>query len=222
MKLIPSPFHRKVNLIFGFLLLIITSCQEYEPNPEQLDIQENDLNYVDISQAELIASTIEFPTVQSKSTSQKSNREEFDVKILGSKTISESKSSIGKNNKAVFHLINYEEGGFVILSADKSLPPILAFSLDNPMPFLSEKEYPEGLSDWFSNQKDLVEVIREDPSAEVLLGENIISEFGSNFWDPCAIQRQITGENKSTDPCDPNGGGCEDQYTQVAPLLTTQ
>lgn len=30
MKLIP--FHRKVNLIFGFLLLIITSCQEYEPN----------------------------------------------------------------------------------------------------------------------------------------------------------------------------------------------
>ncbi|MFL0685254.1 MAG: Spi family protease inhibitor [Algoriphagus aquaeductus] len=150
MKLIP--FHRKVNLIFGFLLLIITSCQEYEPNPEQLDIQENDLNYVDISQAELIASTIEFPTVQSKSTSQKSNREEFDVKILGSKTISESKSSIGKNNKAVFHLINYEEGGFVILSADKRLPPILAFSLDNPMPFLSEKEYPEGLSDWFSNQ----------------------------------------------------------------------
>lgn len=64
-------------------------------------------------------------------------------------------------------------------------------------------------------------MIREDPSAEVLLGESIISEYGNNFWDPCAIQRQITGENKSTDPCDPNGGGCQDQYTQVGPLLTT-
>lgn len=214
MKPIPPPANqRRVNFAFALLLLTVISCQEYEQSIEQLNVQENDLNYVDISQAELIASTIEFPTVYSKSTSQKSNREEFDVKILGSKTIRESKSSLGKNNKAVFHLINYEEGGFVILSADKRLPPILAFSLDSPMPFLSDKEYPEGLSDWFSNQKDLVEVIREDPSAEVLLGESIISEYGNNFWDPCAIQRQITGENKSTDPCDPNGGGCQDQYT---------
>ena len=87
MKPIPPPANqRRVNFAFALLTLTVFSCQEYEQSIEQLNVQENDLNYVDISQAELIASTIEFPTVYSKSTTQKSNREEFAVKILGSKT----------------------------------------------------------------------------------------------------------------------------------------
>ncbi|MGM0944945.1 MAG: C10 family peptidase [Bacteroidota bacterium] len=178
---------------------------------------------MDIDQAKMIASTIEFPVNQSfhKSTNQAS-RKSFDIEKLGAKKIKESKSPLGKNNKALYHIINYEDGGFVILSADDRLSSILAFSYDSFMPLINENEFPEGLADWYSNQKDLVEFIRDNPSAEVSQNGDIGLTSGINLWDPCAIQRQITPANLSYDPCDPDaGGGCEDQYTQVGPLLTT-
>jgi len=83
----------------------------------------------------------------------------------------------------------------VILSADDRLSPILAFSYDNSMPLIGEHEFPEGLADWYSNQKELVEFIRDNPNAEVSQSGDIGSTSGINFWDPCAIQRQITPAN---------------------------
>lgn len=90
------------------------------------------------------------------------------------------------------------------------------------MPFTEESEYPEGLADWFTNQKKLVEFIRDNPKAEISQEGFSGSISSPNSWNPCPIQRQITPENMSTDPCDPNGGGgCQDQYFQVNPLLNT-
>lgn len=171
----------------------------------------------------MIASTIEFPVHQSfKKNPNQTSRKSFDIEKLGSKKIKESKSPLGKNNKALYHIVNYEGGGFMILSADDRLSPILAFSYDNSMPLIGENEFPEGLADWYSNQKDLVEFIRDNPNAEVSQNGDISSTSGINLWDPCAIQRQITPANLSYDPCDPDGGGgCEDQYYQVNPLLST-
>ena len=168
----------------------------------------------------MIAGTIEFPSKQKKSL-KNTNRIDSDFTVFETKKIKESKSPVGKDGKALFHIINFEEGGFVIISADDRLLPILAFSYDNPMPFTEEHEYPEGLKDWYSNQKEFVEFIRDNPEAEISQGDFVSSTARINYWDPCPIQRQITPENLSVDPCDPNGGGCQDQYTQVGPLMNT-
>jgi len=223
MKHLPPLVKQFKKLTFGIFILVVFSCQQFETNVPKVAIEENDIHYVDIDQAKMIARTIEFPVNQSfhKSTNQASGKS-FDIEKLGAKKIKESKSPLGKNNKALYHIINYEGGGFVILSADDRLSPILAFSYDNSMPLIGEHEFPEGLADWYSNQKELVEFIRDNPNAEVSQSGDIGSTSGINFWDPCAIQRQITPANLSYDPCDPDGdGGCEDQYTQVSPLLST-
>jgi len=215
---------KNLPILFGFLFIYLTGCQELDPIPQDQVTEENDIHYVDINQATIIASTIEFPTKPSpKRKSEEAINNRFEVQALGSKKIKESKSPLGKGNKALYHIINYEEGGFVIISADDRLSPIMAFSNDNPMPFTDEKEYPVGLTDWFFNQKDLIEFIRDNPTAEISNEGNISSNSKMNLWDPCPIQRQITPENLSYDPCDPDGGGgCEDQYTQVSALLSTQ
>lgn len=217
-------FFKLLTVNAGLLFLFLIGCQEIETLQVDLTEKENDIHYVDINQATMIASTIELPAKSSpKRKSEKAINNRFEVQLLGSKKIKESKSPLGKGNKALYHIINYEEGGFVIISADDRLSPIMAFSNDNPMPFTDEKEYPVGLTDWFINQKDLIEFIRDNPTAEISNQGNIPSNSKINFWDPCPIQRQIAPENLSYDPCDPEGGGgCEDQYTQVSALLSTQ
>jgi hypothetical protein len=90
------------------------------------------------------------------------------------------------------------------------------------MPLLEENQYPEGLLDWYSTQKELVEILRDNPDAEIVGLKDFSLTSGENYWDPCAVQRQITLENMRSNPCDPDGGeGCQDQYTQVNPLLST-
>jgi hypothetical protein len=210
--------------LFLFLLILVTfSCQEFDTNLPGVAIEENDIHYVDIDQAKMIAGIIEFPMPQDLDRSpQNTNQRDFDIGALGTKKIKESRSPLGKGNKALYHIINYEEGGFVIISADDRLPPILAFSYDNEMPFTEESEYPEGLMEWYSDQKKLVEFIRDNPEAEISEEGFSGSITNTSSWNPCPIQKQITPNNISPDPCDPDGGGgCQDQYTQVNPLLNT-
>ncbi|EKB48733.1 C10 family peptidase [Cecembia lonarensis] len=208
--------------VFGLLCLITFSCQEFEPIELAADLEKNDIHYIDIEKARIIATTIEFPLHTSEKQSQlKSTKVNFDVEIFGNKNVKESKSPLGKGDKALYHIINYEEGGFIIISADDRLVPVLAFSFDNEIPLSAEDDLPEGLIDWFSTQEEIIELIRDNPDAEINL-EGVGSPSSSiNLWDPCAIQRQVATENMSlTDPCDP-GGGCEDQFTQVGPLMNT-
>lgn len=207
----------------GFLFLFLIGCQEIETLPVDLVENENDIHYVDINQATMIASTIEFPVKSSpKRKSEKGISKRFEIELLGSKKIKESFSTLGKDNKAVYHTINYEEGGFVIIAGDNRIPPIMAFSYDNSLPIEENTEYPEGLLDWFKTQKEWVEFVRENDFSDLKNGEELDYFPEANLWDPCPIQRLIYSENMSYDPCDPNGGGgCEDQYTQVGPLLAT-
>lgn len=87
-------------LTFGLFILVVFSCQEFETNLPKADIEENEIHYVDIDQAKMIASTIEFPVNQSfhKSTNQAS-RKSFDIEKLGAKKIKESKSPLEKTTK---------------------------------------------------------------------------------------------------------------------------
>ena len=81
---------------------------------------------------------------------------EFDTKSSSVKTISEYQS-IGEDSP-FFHIINYEEGGFVVLSADKRLSPVLAYSDDSQFSF--DEEIPGGFQIWMNNVKQEVTRVR--------------------------------------------------------------
>ena len=63
-----------------------------------------------------------------------------------------------KNNKPAYHIVNYEKGGFVILSADIRLGPVL--SISEMGYFEVNEEYPEGLNSWMRSIKDNIELFR--------------------------------------------------------------
>ncbi len=76
----------------------------------------------------------------------------------------EVKSILGvpdENNIAAFYIINYKNGGFVILAGDRRSKPILAFSETHHFK-LNAQYYPSGLVGWLYGMKEKMERIREE------------------------------------------------------------
>lgn len=105
----PYPLQRQfAKLILSLLFLIAFGCQEFEADIPSVINEKNDIHYVSTVQGEMIASTIEYPLNQGrKSSPQKTNRSDFSIENLGTKKIKESKSPLGKDNKALYHIFNY-------------------------------------------------------------------------------------------------------------------
>ncbi|MBE9466762.1 MAG: Spi family protease inhibitor [Bacteroidetes bacterium] len=104
------------------------------------------------------------------------------------------------SSKTVMYIVNYKEGGFVIVSADNRLSPILAYSDTNEFRIDAES-YSSGLVEWFTLIKDKISFVRKNN-----LGQS--AEL-SDEWNK--VTRQMIIE----DPV------CEDEYEQVGSLLST-
>lgn len=136
-----------------------------------------------------------------------------------------------EEGKDVFFITNFEEGGFIIIAADKRTKPVLAHSLTGEFRFDS-KIFPSGLVSWLSSTKDYIKYIRKN-------GDKF--EFNEKAWKEETIEKivgnsptekiignspkkssRISTEPCETDaPCDPGGGPCSDRYTVVNPLVST-
>jgi hypothetical protein len=63
------------------------------------------------------------------------------------------------NRVTAYFIINYKDGGFVILAGDKRSEPVLAFSESNQFD-LNTEYFPSGLVDWLYSSKESIETIR--------------------------------------------------------------
>ena len=105
-----------------------------------------------------------------------------------------------KKSETAFYVVNYQNGGFVIISADNRNIPILAYS--DSASFQNDSiNYPSGLRDWLSLQKEVA--------------SNISTE---NREQTSSIKEQWNSVSRIApeDPVCPN-----DQTITVGPLLTT-
>ena len=115
-----------------------------------------------------------------------------------------------ENGEPVFYVINYENGGFIVISADKRINPIMAFSETGTFS-LDEGGVPVGIVDWLWDSKEKVKEARTSKTVDQKMLQT---------WEPCAMQKVIYPED---DPCgdDPGNGGCQDTHYEKGPLLTT-
>lgn len=170
----------KLLLLLCFLFsvgsIIINSCQK-DPISEKTTVK-SDAYFVNSQTAsnyseKVICSTV-FQSLQSSSLNSKTTP----------KIIKNLKTILDINNLAAYYMINYEEGGFVIFSADKRITPILAYSEDGCLPYGNE-EIPEALEDWLSSVKENIESVRrsnETPTQETQLQwKNFENEGNSNL-----------------------------------------
>ena len=144
------------NLILTATLfsIIITGCK----NENELLLEEN--FFISSDEAERIAERIA-ESLLSNNPAAEGNT----IIDLHDTSKSGESSKVGttyavndKENKPAFYIMNYEKGGFVILSADIRMGPILSVSEIGF--FEINDEYPEGLNNWMSNIKESIDILR--------------------------------------------------------------
>jgi hypothetical protein len=133
------------SLLFAlFGLFFLYSCEN--DDVEKVDNAKNEY-FVSLDLAKTISENVKFKTTLNKGLN------------LG-KTIESIFPVIDEKNVTVYYIINYTQGGYIILSADKRSIPILAYSEENNFPTNFE-DYPSELVDWLEFAKNQIKQIRD-------------------------------------------------------------
>ncbi|MDW5299090.1 MAG: C10 family peptidase [Sedimentibacter sp.] len=183
------------------------SCQRedrFEPEEEGTAIT----NFVSQAEALEVAEGFDFSKKQFNSSSGESKGFKEVVNILDVPANSMETS---------YYIVNYENGGFAIISADNRLIPVLAFSETNSFPTDAE-HYPGGLVEWLYK---INEVVKETRTANVEQTPEIKA-----LWDKIVDGGDIDKNNNSKrttfDPSDcPYEGYTFYTSQQYGPLCST-
>ena len=127
-------------LPFIFLMFVLSCSQD--DGVEKLDEVAQE-NFVELSKIKEVASDIFFT-----STIKSSNEDSSGA----TKNIEEIHEILNGKGKTVLYVVNYDEGGFILLSADKRTQPILGFSEDNNFD-VNEDSFSIGLQYWMQDAK---------------------------------------------------------------------
>ncbi len=141
---------KKALKLLALLLLIpvfFTSCDE-----EALFGTTDDDFFLSEEDAIMAAQNILYPEHEPMDTSTVVL---FEEDYTVSKQVNTIHPITGGTDKALFYVVNYQGGGFVLLSAEKRVNPILAYSSQNDFP-LREDTYPPGLVDWLEEYADMI------------------------------------------------------------------
>lgn len=172
------------NLFYLFLLTsYLFSCSL----DNEIGITNNSTQkyFVELSQVKEMIENLSFP----------SNNKNLNSKvIISSKRTTKSIEEIKNvNGKTAFYVINYNEGGFILLSSDYRTPPILGFSFDNNFN-VDENLFPEGLKYWVNDTKKQLLDIQNS---------NIVqSEAEKIAWREIqnSLVNKISGSSNSREP----------------------
>lgn len=202
----------KVSFILG-ILFVAVSCSKEESAVFENGATNNisikkDSNFVTFENAESIANGIF--KISKKGYSKNGRKKEI-----------ESITPIGSDVKnPSYYIVNYRNKGFLILSGDKRVYPVLAFSDEDNFD-LNATKYPELLVEWLKGQDNYIQETRNDTI-------NDRSEF-FKLWNEMEIEKFISfskSSNKSTSKatavsCDSQPFGQPVLIAVQGPLLTT-
>ncbi|MGL1889213.1 MAG: C10 family peptidase [Reichenbachiella sp.] len=125
----------------------------------------------------------------------------------------------GESGEVIFYVINFKEGGFMVVSADSRREPILAFAEDGEFK-LDEEFYPGGLVEWIETTGENIEYIRKKKLRQRKWVKDLWKEYSNDFYNLNTSTKSAS--NARVDPDDGIGGSsCSDLYITVGPLLTT-
>ena len=187
--------------------MIFTSCNDEEIiKPNQISNTQNNNLLITEEYARQIASNISFENLNSDSNygvNLKNTVPNHNKKIDTLLIIPDN------NNKPALYIINYKDGGFIVLAGDRRSEPILAFSEINSFD-LDQNYYPSGLIGWLFDSKENITRLR---NANVSISPGL-----ENQWDN--LEHGLTDVISCKLIEDP-GEDCTPYTIQVGPLLQT-
>ena len=108
--------------------------------------------FVSADEAKAIASAIHFEPADGKTATTRSGAA-LDKEVQSITPVSDASGA------TAFYVINYRGGGFMLLSADKRVNPVLAFSETSTFPMNDPKGFPGGLASWMDDTKEHVHIV---------------------------------------------------------------
>lgn len=196
-----------------FLVAMFTGCN-HDESPEAVDLGQTSVpaEFVSADEATTIATAVQFGSAEATTAGGKAT-----TRSTGLNKEVESVTSVPDASGAtVFYVINYKGGGFMILSADKRVDPVLAFSETSTFP-VNKALYLEGLADWITSVKKHISTVRKN---NLLLTEEM-----KGAWDTSSIQTMFGPPHDSNVPWIPDNGDpsnpCHDKYLTAGPLMKT-
>ena len=154
MKNFVYPFIKKIISYLGYLG--IASILFFSCDIENLLQDNEDEYFITLSDANLVAGNLLFPEIEPIDTTTV-------YLTIADYTIQKDPESIipiyGNEINPLFFIVNYSGGGFVIISGDKRLNPVLAYSTSNVFS-MDQESYPPGLVDWLEEYAELIKKLR--------------------------------------------------------------
>ncbi len=184
-------------LLFLFIVVFSFSCSK-ENELETTELSSNNY-FMELSTIEDIANGIYFPSDDG------SNLKSTKPKTKTVRGIDEIKN---KSKKTSYYIINYEEGGYIILSADKRASPVLGFSINNNFE-VDESLYPPNLKFWMEDASAQIEAIQQSSREQ--------SPKEEKAWD--RIQHSLIHEVYSLKPEPPPDCWEHTEITTVGPFM---
>ncbi|NOQ27889.1 MAG: hypothetical protein GQ564_21210 [Bacteroidales bacterium] len=196
-------------LFLMLIALFIFSCNE----DEEIDLNKSIIqseNFVGIENAKEIGSVFDFSV--NNNTAKSSFEKHKNKKIASINEITDN------SDESICYVINYENGGFVIISADKRVYPILAYSESNTFTFDSDN-YPQGLVNWIDNTVCKVKKIRELNSPQ----KPEIKDIWDNLYYIAAppYEDYYDDDDGYNSEDETDYDDCNNTYTYVGPFLST-
>ena len=190
---------KKIKFICIAIFTLLISCQQ-ENKVEPFEKNETENYIVTKESAQDVAF---YYLLKNENVPATRGRQMKEGKIKNSFTINDNSS------KPVMHVINYEGGGFAIISGDNRIEPMLAYA-DEGSFSNNELDYPEGLTLWINHIKSTIGYIREN---NVAAPEEMI-----DHWKTCEMYGKSRVVPEETLDCE-NGETVD--YERVGPLLTS-
>lgn len=201
---------KKQFMMIGFFLVAMLAGCSHDESTQAVDSRQTNVSaeFVSADEAKTIAAAVQFGSAETGATgSQATTRSaSLDKKaVLNVTPVAETTGS------TAFYVINYEGGGFMILSADKRVDPVLAYSETSTFPMNDPKGLPGGLVDWMTETKAYIQDVRM---------KNLpLTERMAAAWEPKAIQQIVCNDPEI--PIPGKGFPPGHKNIRIGPLLTT-
>lgn len=194
---------KKIFLLLIGIIFLVSCSKDKEPKPG-LDYTLNNENKVSIETVLAIA----------KKISTKDNNSNLKKAIDKTKTVKDITEHKDSKENIAFYVINYDQGGFIIIAADNRISPILAYSevgtfSSKPSLLIPPVAY------WMNNIKDQV---------QITIAKDLIQNAHTKLeWDALITNNTtVVNSNSSTskNPTPPPTE-CPDTNIIKGPLLTS-
>lgn len=201
-------YKSSVFFIFAFCILVISCNPHLEKKNNISPLDENSVSLIEAKHgAKKVNSTFVKNLKNSYSKIDKSN--------LSTDKEVEDVIAVPDEIKPSYYIINYKNGGFVIISADKRIEPIMAYSEVGS--YKKSGILPRGLANWLIKNHSNISRIKNNPS--IKRPENV-----KNLWKELLSDLNKNTSGNSIGRNVPVAPPCQNQYynTTIGPLLATQ